>query len=215
MAFDLVQYFNDQIKIQNPYILKNYDQNLRDKYIQEINALVLGKIVTLWQHNKDKQFDELKSINSPYIESISQSLITSENNSSQLTNHELQSTIIDTLVFQLKEIQQLESTGNYGIFGLKELILGQIEHLSGKADDWVWLTNGLIELKGSKPIHQEDISLELSMKEFNQMVQQHSHTNDVQDSIEMTAPTWAKILEPIVAIAILFVLAKALCSVFI
>lgn len=215
MAFDLVQYFNDQIKIQNPYILKNYDQNLRDKYIQEINALVLGKIVTLWQHNKDKQFDELKSINSPYIESISQSLITSENNSSQLTNHELQSTITDTLVFQLKEIQQLESTGNYGILGLKELILGQIEHLSGEADDWVWLTNGLIELKGSKPIHQEDISLELSMKEFNQMVQQHSHTNDVQDSIEMTAPTWAKILEPIIAIAILFVLAKALCSVFI
>jgi hypothetical protein len=37
---------------------------------------------------------------------------------------------------------------------MSELLLGQIEHLSGQAEDWVWSTQ-LNELIGSKPVEQE------------------------------------------------------------
>ncbi len=43
MAFDLVQYFAAQIKVQKPSLLKQYNAVDRDQYIQEINALSLGK----------------------------------------------------------------------------------------------------------------------------------------------------------------------------
>jgi hypothetical protein len=52
----------------------------------------------------------------------------------------------------------------------------KIEHLSGQADDWVWTTNNLLELKGSKPMPQEELSLEATMKEFNQMVSQNNQS---------------------------------------
>ncbi|MFC6052382.1 hypothetical protein A6M14_12925 [Acinetobacter sp. Ac_877] len=214
MAFDLVQYFNNQIKIQKTPFLNKYDCDLRDQYIQEVNTLVLGKLVTLWQDNGQQQFQEIHNLDPLYIQEIAHSLTTSIHNESKLAKTELEYSISEMVLLQLQELQQLEKTGNYGILGLKELIIGQVEHLSGQADDWVWSTNGLIELRGSKPINQEDISLDSTMKEFNQMVQHHSHADDVQVTTETVVPTWAKILEPIVAIIILWVLAQALCSVF-
>lgn len=214
MAFDLVQYFNDQLKFQKPLLLNSYDHELRDKYIQEINALTLGSIVTLWRENDELQFKKLNALDDSYIIGITENLISARNNQSKLKSHEFKTAIIEVLQFQLEEILQLETTGNFGQKGLKELLLGQIEHLSGHADNWVWLTNGLLELKDSKPTHQEDISLDSSIQEFNQMVQQHSHHDDVQVTTENTVPTWSKILEPVVAIVILWILAQALCRVF-
>lgn len=214
MAFDLVQYFNDQLKFQKPLLLKCYDRELRDKYIQEINTLTLGKLITLWRENDELQFMKLKSFDDAYILETTDSLISASNNQSQLEPHELKTTIIEVLQFQLEEILQLETTGNFGQKGLKELLLGQIEHLSGHADNWVWLTNGLLELKDSKTIHQEDISLDSSIQEFNQMVQQHSQHDDIQVTSETIVPIWAKVLEPIVALVILWILAQALCRVF-
>lgn len=214
MAFDLVQYFNDQLKFQKPLLLKCYDRELRDKYIQEINTLTLGKLITLWRENDELQFMKLKSFDDAYILETTDSLISASNNQSQLEPHELKTTIIEVLQFQLEEVLQLETTGNFGQKGLKELLLGQIEHLSGHADNWVWLTNGLLELKDSKPIHQEDISLDSSIQEFNQMVQQHSQHDDIQVTSETIVPIWAKVLEPIVALVILWILAQALCRVF-
>ena len=214
MAFDLVQYFNDQLKFQKPLLLKCYDRELRDKYIQEINTLTLGKLITLWRENDELQFMKLKSFDDAYILETTDSLISASNNQSQLEPHELKTTIIEVLQFQLEEVLQLETTGNFGQKGLKELLLGQIEHLSGHADNWVWLTNGLLELKDSKPIHQEDISLDSSIQEFNQMVQQHSQHDDIQVTSETIVPIWAKVLEPIVALIILWILAQALCRVF-
>jgi hypothetical protein len=216
MAFDLVQYFNDQIKIQKPSLLKKYDSNLRNQYIQEINTLVLGKLVYLWREDASKQFQEAQQLDQLYVDQISHSLTTSVNNESALSRFELESAISDILNLQLIELKQLENTGNLGIQGLKELILGQIEHLSGQADDWVWSTNMLTELKGSKPIVQDEISLDTTMKEFNQMVQQHSHDDDVQqlnDNVQ-NIPTWAKVLEPIVALVILWILFQAVCNIF-
>lgn len=214
MAFDLVQYFNDQLKFQKQLLLKSYDRELRDKYIQEINTLTLGKLVTLWRENSQLQFEKLNTLDDYYVLEIADSLISTKHNQSKLEFHELKTAIIEVLQFQLEEILQLETTGNFGQKGLKELLLGQIEHLSGHADNWVWLTNGLLELKDSKPIHQEDISLDSSIQEFNQMVQQHSQHDDIQVTTETTVPTWSKILEPIVALVILWILAQALCSVF-
>lgn len=78
------------------------------------------------------------------------------------------------------------------------MVIGQIEHLSGQAKDWVWSTNELTELIGSQPIEQEEISLDETMKEFNQMVNvQHTdaHTDHPETTvIETVNPTWPKLL---------------------
>jgi len=54
MAFDLVQYFVEQIETQKPELLKEYTKEERRKYISEINALTLGKLITEWRHNPQK-----------------------------------------------------------------------------------------------------------------------------------------------------------------
>ncbi|WP_168461952.1 hypothetical protein [Acinetobacter sp. A1] len=215
MAFDLVQYFASQIKLQKPSLLKQYDSVERDQYIQEINALSLGKLVSLWREDNQKLYQEIDSQDELYIQEVARRLTTSTANESTLSKTELEHNISEILALQLAELKQLDHTGNFGNKGIGELLLGQIEHLSGQADDWIWLTNELTELKGSKPIPQEELSLEASMKEFNQMVQQHSHDNHAEiELIEATVPTWSKVLEPIVAIAILAILWCAVTQLF-
>lgn len=215
MAFDLVQYFAAQIKLQKPSLLKQYDSVERDQYIQEINALSLGKLVSLWRENNQKLYQEIDSQDELYIQEVARRLTTSTANESTLSKTELEHNISEILALQLAELKQLDHTGNFGNKGIGELLLGQIEHLSGQADDWIWSTNELTELKGSKPIPQEELSLEASMKEFNQMVQQHSHDNHAEiELIEATVPTWSKVLEPIVAIAILAILWCAVTQLF-
>lgn len=215
MAFDLVQYFAAQIKLQKPSLLKQYNAVDRDQYIQEINALSLGKLVSLWREDNQKLYQEIDHQDELYIQEIARRLTTSPHNQSPLSKTELEQNISEVLALQLTELKQLDQTGNFGIKGLGELLLGQIEHLSGQADDWVWSTNDLIELKGSKPIPQEELSLEASMKEFNQMVQQHTHDDHQNiEPAEAIVPTWSKVLEPIVAIAILAILWCAVTQLF-
>ena len=215
MAFDLVQYFAAQIKLQKPSLLKQYDSVERDQYIQEINALSLGKLVSLWREDNQKLYQEIDSQDELYIQEVARRLTTSTANESTLSKTELEHNISEILALQLAELKQLDHTGNFGNKGIGELLLRQIEHLSGQADDWIWSTNELTELKGSKPIPQEELSLEASMKEFNQMVQQHSHDNHAEiELIEATVPTWSKVLEPIVAIAILAILWCAVTQLF-
>lgn len=215
MAFDLVQYFAAQIKLQKPSLLKQYNAVDRDQYIQEINALSLGKLVSLWREDNQKLYQEIDHQDELYIQEIARRLTTSPHNQSPLSKTELEQNISEVLALQLTELKQLDQTGNFGHKGLGELLLGQIEHLSGQADDWVWSTNDLIELKGSKPIPQEELSLEASMKEFNQMVQQHTHDDHQNiEPVEAIVPTWSKVLEPIVAIAILAILWCSVTQLF-
>jgi len=141
-------------------------------------------------------------------------LATSPENQSTLDRAQLEQSTSEIFHLQLIELKQLHDTGNHSIHSIQELLTGQIEHLSGQADDWVWTTNKLTELKGSKPIVQEELSLEASMKEFNQMVSQNQQHQDIEEVIVINTPTWAKIVEPIVAIAILWVLIAAVMRVF-
>ena len=215
MAFDLVQYFAAQIKLQKPSLLKQYNAVDRDQYIQEINALSLGKLVSLWREDNQKLYQEIDHQDELYIQEIARRLTTSPHNQSPLSKTELEQNISEVLALQLTELKQLDQTGNFGNKGLGELLLDQIEHLSGQADDWVWSTNNLIELKGSKPIPQEELSLEASMKEFNQMVQQHTHDDHQNiEPAEALVPTWSKVLEPIVAISILAILWCSVTQLF-
>ena len=215
MAFDLVQYFAAQIKVQKPSLLKQYNTVDRDQYIQEINALSLGKLVSLWREDNQKLYQEIDHQDELYIQEIARRLTTSQHNQSTLSKTELEQNISEVLALQLTELKQLDQTGNFGNKGLGELLLGQIEHLSGQADDWVWSTNDLIELKGSKPIPQEELSLEASMKEFNLMVQQHTHDDHQNiEPVEAIVPTWSKVLEPIIAISILAILWCSVTQLF-
>lgn len=219
MAFDLVQYFAEQIYTQKPQLLEQYSKEERKEYLLEINALVLGKLITLWRADDKKVYQEIASPDELYSRSGTSSHHVFKQ-SILLAKNELEQTVTEILKLQLAELKQLNDIGNLKIHGLHELLLGQIEHLSGQATDWVWLTNGLSELKGSKPIVQEEISLDSTMKEFNQMVSQPQiHANeDLHNSSETLAkpvPMWSKIFEPIVALIILWVLYCAATQIFV
>lgn len=207
MAFDLVQYFAEQIKIQKPQLLNQYPVNEKNKLIDEVNILALGKLISLWRQNDNKIYQEIKTSDPLYIQEVARHLTTSKHNQSTLKNSELEQSISEILTLQLAELNQLDETGSFGHNGLKELILGQIEHLSGQAEDWVWLTNNLNELIGSKPVEQEELSLDTTMKEFNQMVHQaqphHEDLHIEEQTTEISVPTWSKIIAPVVALAIL------------
>ena len=214
MAFDLVQYFAEQINTQKPQLLEHYSREDRKTQLLEINALVLGKLISLWRTDDKKVYQEISSPEDLFIQEVARHLTTSSKNQSSLPKNELEPTVTEILKLQLAELKQLNDIGNLNIRGLHELILGQIEHLSGQASDWVWSTNELTELKGSKPIEQEEISLDSTMKEFSQMVHQNIQQHDVEEVSVVSTPTWAKIVEPIVAIAILWVLTSAACNIF-
>ena len=215
MAFDLVQYFAEQLETQKPELLPHLSKEDKRSHIAEINALTLGELISQWRLNDKKVYQEITSPDDLYVQEVARHLTTSKENASSLPRAELEELTAAIFKRQLTELKQLHDTGNHTLQSIRELLLGQIEHLSGQADNWVWSTNNLTELIGSKPIPQDDISLETSMKEFNQMVSQQ-HTQDNHEQIETVTniPTWSKIVEPIVALAVLWVLASAACNIF-
>ncbi|RKG38443.1 hypothetical protein [Acinetobacter rongchengensis] len=218
MAFDLVQYFAEQIKIQKPQLLSQLDAEQRKIHIEEINALTLGKLISLWRQNDNALYQEILSQDHLYTQEIARHLTTSKQNLSSLDKSLLESATTEILELQIAELKQLDSAGSLGKRGLRELVIGQIEHLSGQAKDWVWSTNELVELIGSQPVIEEEISLEETMKEFNQMVnaQKSDVHPDQHATVEIKAinPTWAKIAEPIVALVVLYILFEAATKIF-
>ena len=215
MAFDLVHYFAEQIKIQKPQLLSQYPTEERCTHLTEINTLTLGKLISLWRKDEKKLYQEIHSQDQLYVQEVSRHLTTSSHNASTLPRDQLEITTNEILNLQLNELKQLDDTGQYQIRGMRELLLGQIEHLSGQAKDWVWSTNELNELIGSQPIEQEAVSLDETMKEFNHMVNNHhDDSHAIAEPTVATVPTWAKVLEPVVAILILWVLYSALTNIF-
>ena len=219
MAFDLVNYFAEQIKIQKPTLLSEYPIAERNSYIEEINILSLGKIVSLWKTDQNAVYQEIQSQDHLYIQEIARHLTTSPDNKSTLAKNDMESSYTEILSLQFAELKQLDATGNFGKNGLGELLLGQIEHLSGHAPDWVWSTNNLKELIGSQPLVQEELSLQDTMKEFNQMVHQTTdlHTTAdyaVTETSSQPTPTWGRIAEPLVALVVLWVLYSAAQHIF-
>ena len=206
MAFDLVQYFSNQIQIQLPQLFQHI-QKEQQEHIHNINILVLGQLVSAWKQNQQMLYQEIQALDPLYIQEVARHLTTSKHNQSVLKATELENAISDILSLQLIELKQLDQTGNLGITGLSELLLGQIEHLSGQAEDWVWSTNQLTELIGSKPIEQPEISIETTMQEFNQMVHQtQTSTHNNVEVLQPSIPMWSRIVAPLVALAILIFL---------
>ena len=202
MAFDLVQYFAEQIKIQKPQLFSKFSAQEKQAYIEEVNVLTLGQLISLWIQDHSKVYKEIYSSDPLYIQGVARHLTTSAHNKSSLKPAELEASISEILTLQLTELKQLDETGSFGQTGLTELLTGQIEHLSGQAEDWVWSTNQLTELLGSKPVEQHEISLDATLQEFSQLV----HHTPKQDEIvveQEPVPNWAYIVAPLVALYIL------------
>lgn len=212
MAFDLVQYFAEQLETQKPELLPHLSKEDKRSHIAEINALTLGELISQWRLNDKKVYQEITSPDDLYVQEVARHLTTSKENASSLPRAELEELTAAIFKRQLTELKQLHDTGNHTLQSIRELLLGQIEHLSGQADNWVWSTNNLLELKGSKPIIADELSLEESMKEFNQMVNQH--TGQEQEETTPIIPAWSKVAEPLVAVVILWVLYSAVCNIF-
>ena len=202
MAFDLVQYFAEQIKIQKPQLFSKFSAQEKQAYIEEVNVLTLGQLISFWKQDHSKVYKEIYSSDPLYIQGVARHLTTSAHNKSSLKPAELEASISEILTLQLTELKQLDETGSFGQTGLTELLTGQIEHLSGQAEDWVWSTNQLAELLGSKPVEQHEISLDATLQEFSQLV----HHTPKQDEIvveQAPVPNWAYIVAPLVALYIL------------
>lgn len=214
MAFDLIHYFAEQIKIQKPRLLLNTPAEQRQTHLKEFNALSFGKLISLFRKDEQKIYQEIHSQDPLYIQEVSRHLTTSPHLQSSLAKTDLEHVISEILHLQLNELKQLDETGHYKLRGMRELLLGQIEHLSGQAPDWVWSTNELNELIGSQPIAQEAVSLDDTMKEFKQMVTQHHDSHVVAEPVVAAVPTWSKVVEPIVALAILWILYSAMMNIF-
>ena len=218
MAFDLVNYFAEQIKIQKPGLLSQYPIIERCAFLSEINALCLGKLISLWKTDEQTVYQEIQSQDILYIQEISRHLTTSVENQSTLPKPEMENACTEILSLQFSELKQLDETGNFGQNGMRELLLGQIEHLSGQASDWVWSTNKLKELIGSQPNEQEELSLDDTIKEFNQMVHQttdtHSTTDHTLTETSQSSPVWGRVAEPLVALVVLWILYSAAVQIF-
>ena len=211
MAFDLVQYFAEQIKIQKPQLFSKFSAKEKETYIEEVNVLTLGQLISLWKQDHSKVYQEIHSSDPLYIQGVARHLTTSANNKSSLKPAELEASISEILALQLTELKQLDETGSFGQTGLTELLTGQIEHLSGQAEDWVWSTNQLTELLGSKPVEQHEISLDATLQEFNQLVH-HTPQHDEILVDQAPVPNWAYIVAPLVALYILVFLYCAYCQ---
>ena len=211
MAFDLVQYFAEQIKIQKPQLFSKFSAKEKETYIEEVNVLTLGQLISLWKQDHSKVYQEIHSSDPLYIQGVARHLTTSANNKSSLKPAELEASISEILALQLTELKQLDETGSFGQTGLTELLIGQIEHLSGQAEDWVWSTNQLTELLGSKPVEQHEISLDATLQEFNQLVH-HTPQHDEILVDQAPVPNWAYIIAPLVALYILVFLYCAYCQ---
>jgi hypothetical protein len=211
MAFDLVQYFAEQIKIQKPQLFSKFSAKEKETYIEEVNVLTLGQLISLWKQDHSKVYQEIHSSDPLYIQGVARHLTTSANNKSPLKPAELEASISEILALQLTELKQLDETGSFGQSGLTELLTGQIEHLSGQAEDWVWSTNQLTELLGSKPVEQHEISLDATLQEFNQLVH-HTPQHDEILVDQAPVPNWAYIIAPLVALYILVFLYCAYCQ---
>ncbi|MHA3081536.1 hypothetical protein [Acinetobacter sp. ANC 5502] len=205
MAFDLFHYFAEQTRIQKPQLLSQFSPAERQPLLLELNALALGKLITEWQQNASRVYLELQQQDQLYIQQVARHMTTSVHNKSTLSKLDFEQSLKEVLSLQLAELKQLDDTGHLGQKGLNELLLGQIGYLAGQAQDWVWTTNTLIQLIGSKPVETKQVSLDETIKEFNHMVSHADHHDDHQVAEPTVAaiPTWAKILEPAVGLVII------------
>ena len=74
MAFELVHYFAEQIYTQKPQLLEQYSKEERKEYLLEINALVLGKLITLWRADDKKVYQEIASPDELFIQEVARHL---------------------------------------------------------------------------------------------------------------------------------------------
>ncbi|MFT4021077.1 MAG: hypothetical protein QM666_06140 [Acinetobacter sp.] len=199
MAFDIYHYFAEQTEIQKPQLLKEYPNEQRQALIYENNALVLGKLISEWRSHSTILYQQIQYTDPLYIQEIVRHLVTHKANQSILGKNDLEQLLSEIATLQLTELKQLDQTGHYGEQGIGQLLTGQLDYLHGQAEDWVWSSNQLTELLGSKA------QLEHSELDETTEDSEMSHDNHNQH-IEVTTPTpptWAKILEPVVALAIL------------
>src|SRR5690606_37547064 len=200
MAFDLVQYFVEQIETQKPELLQNHTKEQRREYISEINALTLGKLITQWRDNPQKIYNEITHPDELYILEISRHLTTRPENKSDMPRSELEHLSAEIFHLQLSELKQLHDTANHNLNSIQQLLRRQIQHLSGQADDWILATDNPTQLKGSKHIRQEELSLEISMKQFNHMVNQNPQhvAVEAEDVVLLHVASWAQVIAPVV-----------------
>ena len=70
MAFDLVQYFCEQIKFQKPQLFSQYSPKEKKFYIHEVNVLTLGQLISIWRQDPKKLYHEIKAADPLYIQEI-------------------------------------------------------------------------------------------------------------------------------------------------
>ena len=112
MAFDLVEYFVEQIETQKPTLLDHFSRTERRELIRELNALSLGKLITQWRQNAKEVYQEIQNPDDLYVQEIARHLTTSSENQSQLDKVKQIQTISEIFKLQLLELKQLDETAH-------------------------------------------------------------------------------------------------------
>lgn len=134
---------------------------------------------------------------------------------------DIQGFITQILGYLLQDINDIDDTASLAQDGVSELIEGQVEHLAGEAADPLWDIAGLPELRGQVEQQDTAVDLQTSIASLSKMIhdaathtQHDSHHDDQHDDNhghhstfelppQREVSTFFKVLEPLVALAIL------------
>lgn len=134
---------------------------------------------------------------------------------------DIQAFIAKIMGYLLQDINDIDDTASLAQDGVSELIEGQLEHLAGEAADPLWAIAQLPELQGQVEQHDAPVDLQTSIASLSKMIHDaatqnqhdshhddqhhdsHGHHATIELPPQREASTFFKVLEPLVALAIL------------
>lgn len=136
---------------------------------------------------------------------------------------EVQAFIAKIMGYLLQDINDIDDTASLAQDGVSELIEGQLEHLAGEAADPLWAIAQLPELQGQVEQQDAPVDLQTSIASLSKMIHDaatqnqpashhdqhdphhdsHGHPASIELPPQREAPTFFRVLEPLVAVLIL------------
>lgn len=222
MAFSLLSH----IKQNNRAAIAAALPNLSIEQKSELIAFSLAHLVylnrqdavTTYQHIKARQADFFwQSIdNNAFDTYVAQAYADS-------STAEVQAFINQILAYLLMDINDIDDTASLEQAGVSELIEGQLEHLAGEAADPLWAIAQLPELQGQVEQQATPVDIHTSIASLSKMIHDaathsqsqgnddtshdlHNDTHHPHNELppQREASTLFKVLEPLLALAILW-----------
>lgn len=215
MAFSLLSH----IKQNNRAAISAVLPSLSPEQKSELIAFSLAHLVYLNRKNATATYQHIKASQPDFFwqeinASAFDSYVTQTYAGS--SSADIQAFINQILAYVLQDINDIDDTASLAQDGVSELIEGQLEHLAGEAADPLWSIAQLPELQGQVEQQETPVDLQTSIASLSKMIHeattQHQHDDEhghhavIELPPQREASTLFKVLEPLVALAILLCL---------